>query len=132
MTAAALSQATSDNSDATPSATSGRRGVTLVAERPAPTPTPQPTPLPTTPPPSAAPPSTKSDTVSHAAVLAAFQAIAAVLAIRLLLLLSGMAAFCLSLLTLLNPDVMKLAASAMFDVLIFIPLVVMYLRQGGK
>lgn len=136
MTQAALSKDTKSESDATPNATNVRRGVTLVGERqamPNLTPTPVPMPSPTTPPPSAAPSSPRSETVYRGQVLAAFHAIATVLAIRLLLLLSGMGAFCLSLLALLNPDVMKLAASVIYDVFIFIPLVVVYMKQqGGK
>jgi len=61
---------------------------------------------------------------------AVMTAIAAILAARLLLLLAAMGAFALALLTVGNPDAMKLSVNAAYDLLVFCPLVYLYIRKG--
>ena len=61
---------------------------------------------------------------------AVLTAIAAVLAARFLLLLAALGAFTLALLTVGNPDAMKLSVNAAYDLLIFVPLCWLYATKG--
>ena len=61
---------------------------------------------------------------------AVLTAIAAVLAARFLLLLAALGAFTLALLTVGNPDAMKLAVNVAFDLLVLIPVTYLYLQKG--
>ena len=57
-------------------------------------------------------------------------AIAALLAVRMLLLLSGIGAFILHYLAVQNPDMMKLMTAGAYDLLVFIPLTYLYVTRG--
>ena len=78
----------------------------------------------------AAPASTRSNPAFLEQMMAVMTAIAAVLAARFLLLLSALGAFTLALLTVGNPDAMKLAVNVAFDLLVLIPVTYLYLQKG--
>ena len=78
----------------------------------------------------AAPASTRSNPAFLEQMMAVMTAIAALLAVRFLLLLSAIGAFTLALLTVGNPDLMKLSVNAAFDLLVFVPLIYLYVAKG--
>ena len=61
---------------------------------------------------------------------AVLMSIAATVAARLLLLMALLGAFTLALLTVTSPTTLTLAANAIYDCLVFLPLVILYLRRG--
>lgn len=84
---------------------------------------------PNTPTATAAPLSTASDPEFHRQFLASMSAIAALLAVRFILLAGLLGAFLLGMLAVLEPSTNKLIAAGTYDVLVFIPLVVLYMRS---
>ena len=53
-----------------------------------------------------------------------------VLSARLILLLSGTGAFALAYVAVINPDMMKIAVTVVYDLGIFCPLVWLYVSKG--
>ena len=77
-----------------------------------------------------APVSRPSNPVFLQQMLAVMTAIAALLAVRFLLLLTALGAFFLAFLTIQNPDGMKLAVNAAYDLLVFGPTVYLHITKG--
>src|SRR5438046_226817 len=76
------------------------------------------------------PPSKPSSPDYLVQMTAVLGAIAMMLAARFLLLLGVMGAFTLTFLAVQNPQTPTLIASGSFDVLVVIPLILLYLRRG--
>ena len=76
------------------------------------------------------PASKPSNQAFLATAMGVMTAIATILAVRVLLLLSGAGAFALHYLAVGSPDMMKLATAGAYDLLVFIPLIYLYVTRG--
>ena len=78
----------------------------------------------------ASPTSTDSSPAFLQQMVATMTAIGMLLAARVLLLLSGIGAFALHYLAVGDPRLMPLLVAGVYDTLVFLPLVALYLRRG--
>ena len=75
-------------------------------------------------------PSPRSDAAYHGQILAMMQTMAMILSARSIAILAVIGSFVLALLSVIDPDMMRIYLTLGFDVFVLIPAVVLYLKRG--